>query len=137
MTLCEMTSTKLWWFLIPLDLFLNPKKIFRLGASKPNFARPLKIVCKSGEEAKSVPRSNKSNTNKQLHFRPDLTKLQRKSNAAVIKEFKGRKPRDVNEISLSYNFQNAGGIRTRLQEFSSKVNFSEYEVIRVLTPFLS
>ena len=86
----------------PIGSFPQPKKIFRFGAYKPNHTRPLKIVYESGEEAKSVLRSNKSNTNKLLLFRSDLTILQRNSNTAVLKKFKDRKSRGESDIFLSY-----------------------------------
>ena len=67
---------KVMLVLIPIEFVLRHTTIFRLGASKLNSGRLLKIVYESGGEAKSILRSNKSNTDKQLRFCPDLTKLQ-------------------------------------------------------------
>ncbi|KAJ3643417.1 hypothetical protein Zmor_026129 [Zophobas morio] len=86
----------------PLGSFPQPKKVFRLGSSKPNVVRPLKIVYDNKDEAMSILTSNKSNTNRKFHFRADLTKLQRETNAAVIQEFNDRKSRGENEIVLTY-----------------------------------
>ena len=86
----------------PLGSSSQPKKVFRLGSSKPNVVRPLKIVYNNKDEAMSILRSNKSNTNRKFHFRADLTKLQRETNAAVIQEFNDRKSRGENEIVLTY-----------------------------------
>ncbi|KAJ3655632.1 hypothetical protein Zmor_014753 [Zophobas morio] len=88
--------------LSPLGSFPNPKKVVRIGSFRPNSARPLKIVCESEIDAKNILRSNKANSNRNNHFRPDLTRFQRDFNNNVRDEFKKRLSNGEADIDLQY-----------------------------------
>ena len=97
----------------PLGSFPQPRKILRLGSPKPNATRPLNLIFENNEEAQSVLRSNKVNRNKLRQFRPDQTKLQRESNAAVFKEFNDRKSKGEDNIALSFKNNNVAQITAK------------------------
>ena len=76
--------------LAPLGTYPQPSKIIRMGQSKPNVNRPLKIVYDSESSVMEILKSNKLNPNRLHHFRPDLTKMQRDHINGVKKEFSDR-----------------------------------------------
>ncbi|KAJ3665122.1 hypothetical protein Zmor_000635 [Zophobas morio] len=88
--------------LAPLGSFPQPKKIIRVGMPKPNVVRPLKIVYENDDIAKDVLRSNKNNNNRNHHFRPDLTKIQRDYNNSIRKEFKDKVAQGNTNVMLRY-----------------------------------
>ena len=88
--------------LTPLGTFPKPKKIFRLGISKANHNRPLKIVYENENDAREILRSNKSNNNRYRHFRPDLTTKQREHINIVKKELKDRAAKGESNLILRY-----------------------------------
>ena len=88
--------------LAPLGSFPKPNKVIRLGNSKPNVVRPLKIIYDNEASVKDVLRSNKINPNRKYHFRPDLTKLQRDYNNKVRDEFHDRLSKGESDVALKY-----------------------------------
>ncbi|KAJ3639666.1 hypothetical protein Zmor_003010 [Zophobas morio] len=93
---------KVMSILTPLGTFPQPNKMIRLGSKKPNVKRPLKIIYDSETAAREILRSNKSNPNREYHFRPDLTVLQRDYNNRVRKEYLDRTANGESDIVLKY-----------------------------------
>ncbi|KAJ3647224.1 hypothetical protein Zmor_024754 [Zophobas morio] len=88
--------------LVPLGSFPESKKVSRIGLAKPSAVRPLKIVFENKDIVKDILRSNKNNSNRNYHFRPDLTKRQRDFNNEVRKEFKDRVAKGETDIMSRY-----------------------------------
>lgn len=91
----------------PLGDYPKPKKIVRLGLRKSGGKRPLKITFNSEEEAIKILKSNKSNPNKELHFRSDLTLNQRNYNKKIREELKDRRSRGENNLKIYYKSNKA------------------------------
>ncbi|KAJ3666154.1 hypothetical protein Zmor_001608 [Zophobas morio] len=85
-----------------LGTFPPPKKVVRIGTPKPNITRPLKIRFDNKVIVKEVLRTNRNNDNRQFHFHPDLTNMQREINNTVRKEYKDRLARGESDITFKY-----------------------------------
>ena len=88
--------------LSPLGSFPKPKKVIRIGSYKPDSIRPLKIVCNNEDVAKEILRSNKNNSNRNNHFRPDLTRVQRDFNKSVLNDFRDRLSKGESDLTVKY-----------------------------------
>ncbi|KAJ3643906.1 hypothetical protein Zmor_026588 [Zophobas morio] len=88
--------------LSPLGTYPQPNKIIRLGVKKPDTNRPLKIIYDSEITANNILKSNKLNNNRDHHFKPDLTLMQRQYNNRIRKEFNNRVANGETDITLKY-----------------------------------
>lgn len=82
--------------------FEQPKKVIRIGGARPNYVRPIKIIYKCEDDAKKVLRTNKENKNRNHHFKPDLTTIQRDYNKAILEEFKAKTSDPNHGLTLKY-----------------------------------